>query len=152
MFLGCFQSNRPLHQMAFDDFARAAVDLGYASIDVPALNDQAVSTCRDLGMKIFASGAVIPPDLSKDGKKQAEFTAKLYEVITWAHKHGIEVVTPSGWQRYDPKWRRKCRDFQGAVHPYRCPGRVQECEVCLRKLAPQRHYVGHYSGNVGCHV
>ncbi len=93
MFLGCFQSNRPLRQMAFDDFARAAVDLGYASIDVPALNDQAVSTCRDLGMKIFASGAVIPPDLSKDGKKQAELTAKLYEVITWAHKHGIEVVT-----------------------------------------------------------
>ncbi len=93
MFLGCFQSNRPLHQMEFSRFAQAAADLGYASVDVPALNDQAVTMCKDLGLKIFASGAVIPPDLSRDDERQAAITAQMNEAIAWAHRHGIEVIT-----------------------------------------------------------
>lgn len=93
MFLGCFQSNRPLREMDFSKFANAATDLGYASIDVPPLNDEAVSTCKKLGLKMFASGAVIPPDLSKDDKQQMELTTQLNAAIDWAHQNGIAVIT-----------------------------------------------------------
>lgn len=93
MYLGCFQSNRPLREMGFSKFAKASADLGYASIDVPPMNDQAAATCKKLGLKMFASGAVIPPDLSKDDEQQAELTTQMNVAIDWAHKNGIAVIT-----------------------------------------------------------
>lgn len=93
MYLGCFQSNRSLHQMEYDHFVHAVFDLGYRTVDVPALNDQAVATCRRLGFLLYATGAVVPRDLSRDAQEQEALAQRMTEAIDWAHKHGIGIIT-----------------------------------------------------------
>lgn len=93
MYLGCFQSNRSLHRMEFGRFAQAASDLGYSTVDVPALNDEAAAICRRLGFRLYASGAVVPGDLSRDVQAQESLVQKLTEAIDWAHGHDIGIIT-----------------------------------------------------------
>lgn len=93
MKLGCFQSNRGLRQMEFADFAQAVADLGYDSIDVPPLNDAAVALCRELGLTIFATGAVVPADLSPDPDRQAQIIQTMTQAIDWAAANGVGVIT-----------------------------------------------------------
>ncbi len=93
MYLGCFQSNRPLHQMEYARFAQTAVDIGYATVDIPPLNDDAVATCQRLGFRFYAAGAVIPPDLSRDEARQTAIVEQLTQAIDWAQRNGIKVIT-----------------------------------------------------------
>ena len=93
MYLGCFQSNRPLHQMEYEKFAQAASDFGYVTVDVPILNDAAVATAKGLGLRLYASGAVVPPDLSRDEGQQEMLTEFMLRAIDWGHTHGVRVLT-----------------------------------------------------------
>ncbi len=79
--------------MEYDRFAQAVAELGYATVDIPACNDDAVATCRHLGLRFYATGAVIPPDLSRDEERQAAIVHQLTQAIDWAHRNGIKVIT-----------------------------------------------------------
>lgn len=93
MQLGCFQSNRGLRQMAFQAFAQQVAELGYDSIDVPPNNSDAVARCRSLGLELYASSAVVPPDLSPDPERQKEIVAQVTAAIDWAAAHDLQVIT-----------------------------------------------------------
>ena len=72
MKLGCFQSNRGLREMAYADFVTGALALGYEAFDVPPNDADAVALVRDQGATVYATSAVVPPDLSKDAARQQE--------------------------------------------------------------------------------
>ena len=93
MKLGCFQSNRGLRQMAYGDFVKAARELGYAAFDVPPGDADAVELCLRSGATIHATGAVIPPDLSRDPDVQQAIVSQMRAAVESAAAHDIGVIT-----------------------------------------------------------
>lgn len=93
MKLGCFQSNRGLRQMAYDDFVTSAYALGYEAFDVPPNDADAVALVREQGGIAFATSALVPPDLSKDEARQQEIVDTVKATIDSAAAQNVGVIT-----------------------------------------------------------
>ncbi len=93
MKLGCFQSNRGLRQLAFEHFVERAKTLGYQAIDAPPNNGEAVALCRQHGLTVHATSALVPPDLSRESARQEEIINQVKAAIDAAAASGVGVIT-----------------------------------------------------------
>ena len=93
MKLGCFQSNRGLRDMAYAEFVTGAMTLGYEAFDVPPNDADAVTLVREQGATVYATSAVVPPDLSKDAARQQEIVDVVTAAIDSAAAQEVGVIT-----------------------------------------------------------
>ena len=93
MKLGCFQSNRGLRAMDYARFVASAAAVGYTAFDVPPDDAAAAALCREHSHTVYATSAVVPPDLSADAARQEEIVQIVTAAIDRAAAQGIEVIT-----------------------------------------------------------
>ncbi len=92
MKLACFQSNKGLRQLDFQNFVQRAQALGYEAIDAPPQDSSAVNFCRQQGMVVNALGNLFLPDLSTEEARQEEIIKQSKQAIDNAAAQEVPVV------------------------------------------------------------
>ena len=93
MKLGCFQSNRALHEMDYPVFVNAVAHLGYPAVDAPLAISDAVDLCIGTGLTVHSVGPLHLPDLSADTAQQEKIAQTAREAIESASDQRVPTIT-----------------------------------------------------------
>jgi sugar phosphate isomerase/epimerase len=93
MKLGCFQSNRVLHDMEYPAFVNAVTHLGYPAVDAPLSVSDAVDLCVGSGLTVHSAGPLHLPDLSADSTQQEKIGQVGREAIDSASDRRVPTIT-----------------------------------------------------------